>query len=405
MHNCCRFKVFAGKQRMYMKLEKEFIENQAFSVTALSMDAKNEDPQAPAGVNTGVFPQENGDVVIRLFFPNAKKVSLHAGVSRQVAADVELTELGNGVFEGVLPYDERLTGPANVQVTADGVNVLCPDLPIIWGGSRPANNIEIPDPEAGYLLIRDVPHGAYTREIFKSDVLDRFERCMIYTPPGYQKTKEPYPVLYLQHGGGDNELMWEYVGHISTIMDNLIADGKAVPFVIVMCNAMLRKGGKIGFPIDLVYDEMLTSEVIPFIEKTYNVRTDRKGRAIAGLSMGSFMTSDIAFRHPELFCALGNFTAGMTSGDMQIAYEKPHISFMKNGRELAEKYFDLYWRSTTPQEDHLEYFEADDEILKEAGIDTLPCYHRVLYPPRTAKWNSWRMGIRDMAQLLFREKN
>ena len=385
-----------------MTFDKETLTNKIFLEQALSFNNRGLVATAAGDVKTGAFPQENGDVFLRLSFPKARAVIVRFSVSRKVTADVELTNRGDGIFEGTLPFDERLTGPANVTVTVDGAEVLSPELPVIWGGNKPANNVEIPDPDMDYLLIKDVPHGALTRELFWSNATHNWERCMIYTPPGYQKSTEDYPVLYLLHGGGDNEMMWEYVGRMSHILDNLLAAGEAVPFLVVMCNDMIRKDGFVGMPVDDTVERLLVEDCIPFVEANYRARTDKWDRAIGGLSMGSFMTSDIAFGHPELFGSLGNFTAGMTAGDLKMTYTRPWPDFMAKGAAHFASCFKLYFRSTTPQEDHLEYFEADDAICEKAGVSALPCYHRTLYPARTSKWNSWRMGLRDYAKLLFK---
>lgn len=386
-----------------MRFSTEHVQNKIYQSQALSFDAMA-DVNTPAGaLPMGAFPKENGELFFRLWLPHAKTVVVNVSVSRKVFRDITLEKQANGCFEGILPFRDDLTGPANVKVFVDGVETLLPELPIIWAGSHPANNVEIPDPEDTYLHLRNVPHGGLTRELFWSSATGNWERCMVYTPPGYQKATEKYPVLYLQHGGGDNEMMWEYVGHVSAIMDNLIADGKAVPFLVVMCNVMLRQGGKVGFPVDETYQRLLIDDCIPFIQENYRVKTDKWHRAAAGLSMGSFMTTDLVFANPELFGSIGNFTAGMTRGDLQTTYVQPWMTMMAQGAEYFASQFKLYFRSTTPQEDHLEYFEADDAICAQAGVDQLSCYHRILYPPRTAKWNSWRMGLRDFAQLVFRD--
>lgn len=387
-----------------MRFTQKFIKNKVYVSQALSFNNLAEVVTEKGKVHAGAFMQENGDILFRLHLPSAEKVSIQVSVSRKVSAEVQLEKRSNECFEGILPYREEMTGPANVAVYVDGVQTLLPELPIIWAGNRPANNIEIPDPEDDYLHIQDVSHGALTREIFWSKATENWERCMVYTPAGYQKSKESYPVLYLQHGGGDNEMMWEYVGRVSQIMDNLIAKGEAVPFLIVMCNAMLRESGTVGFPIDKTFEKLLIGDCIPFIEENYRVKTGKWNRAVAGLSMGSFMTSDLAFGNPDVFGSLGNFTAGMTCGDLQTTYERPWKAFMEKGAKYFASQFKLYFRSTTPQEDHLEYFEGDDDICARAGIDQLPCYHRNLYPPRTSKWNSWRMGLRDFAKLVFRDE-
>ena len=226
---------------------------------------------------------------------------------------------------------------------------------------------------------------------------------MVYAPPGGRTETEALPVLYLLHGGGDNELMWEYVGKLSAILDNLWAEGKAKRFYTVMCNGMLRKDGIAHMPVDTAFEETLLTDVIPFIEGNYRVRTDREHRAIAGLSMGAYMSCDIGFAHPELFASIGTFTASMAEGGMKMRYERPWPKVLAEGAEAFARKYRLYFRSTTPQENHPEFFEADDAALAAAGIDKLPCHHRILYPAHTSKWNSWRMGLRDFAQLVFQD--
>ena len=223
-------------------LPETTLANPLFRHQALSADGTG--PYAlPDGrrLRCGAFPRADGDVLIRLRVPGAERIHVHAEVSNKVSAEVELTPAGQDVFEGTLKYDPRLTGPANLRVTVNGAEVLLPDLPVIWTGNRPQNNLEIPDPDMDCCLQRPVPHGTLRREILFAHGTGREERCYIYTPPGYEETDAAYPVLYLLHGGGDNELMWEYVGKMSHILDNLWAAGEAVPFITVMLNGMLRR--------------------------------------------------------------------------------------------------------------------------------------------------------------------
>lgn len=383
------------------QFEREYLNNKLFLDQTLSFDAMG---AYPDGTKAGAFPQPNGDVLIRLHISGGKEVTINVSVSNFVYADVVLTRKEGDVFEGVIPFDERMSGPANVKLYVGGAEVLSPDLPIIWTDNRPQNNIEIPDPEGGDFLVKDVPHGTLCRELLYSHSTGAWERCMIYTPPGYRKSEEALPVLYLLHGGGDNEQMWEYVGKVSHILDNLWAENRAKPFVTVMMNGMLRHGGHVKSRVDSAFQEMLLEDCIPFVEENYRVKTDKWNRAIAGLSMGAYMTCDIGFAHPELFGSIGTFTASMSRGDGQTSccYERPYPRVLKEGAEAFRKNYKLYWRSTTPQENHLELFLRDDELLKDAGIYALPCHHRTLYGPNVSKWTSWRRGLRDFAQLLFR---
>lgn len=380
---------------------QEYLDNKMFLEQTISF---NHVGNYPGGIESGAFPQPDGDVLVRLYIPGAITVKLHISVSNTVFADLVLEDRGNDIFEGTLPFDERMSGPANVNVYVNGAEVIVPDLPIIWTNNRPQNNLEIPDRCGEYLLIRDVPHGALTRELIYSHSTGNFERCLVYTPAGYHAGSDKLPVLYLLHGGGDNESMWEYVGKMSGILDNLRAEKKAEDFIVVMMNGMLRKGGTTSNAsglVDQVFEQMLLNDCIPFIEKNYRVKTDKWSRAIAGLSMGAYMSCDIGFAHSELFGSIGTFTASMSKSDGFAEYERPYPRVLKEGAEHFAAQYKLYWRSTTPQENHPEFFMADDELLKEAGIYDLPCHHRKLYSPATSKWSSWRQGLRDFAELVF----
>jgi enterochelin esterase family protein len=318
------------------------------------------------------------------------------------SGELALTKQQDGLFEGVLPWDESHTGPMSVGVLIDGTLALDPYMPI-FGAFRPHNVVEIPDADMEFIFINDVPHGAIGREIYRSGVLKSSERCTVYTPPGYMKSNRDYPVLYLQHGGNENETVWEHTGKVGYILDNLIAAGKAEPFIVVMNNDMLRYSGSSGaYPVDTAFERLLIEDCIPYIEKNYRVRTGKWNRALAGLSMGSMMSCDIAYRHPELFGNLGTLTASMTHETFSTTYERPFPTVMKDAKKFAANY-KVYFRSTTPQEDHYsDYFIADDRLCADSGIDKLPGYRRIVYPARTTKWNSWRLGLRDFAPLLFR---
>jgi enterochelin esterase family protein len=305
---------------------REFLNNKFFIEQPLSFDHMGlyED-----GTQAGAFAQPNGNVLVRMHICGGNSVRLKISVSNKVGAEIELANMGADVFEGVIPFDESMTGPANVKVYVNGAEVLSPDLPIIWTDNRPQNNIELPDPEDDYLLVKNVSHGTYSRELIYSHSTGSWERCMVYTPPGYRAGNTRYPVLYLLHGGGDNEMMWEYVGRMSSILDNLWAEDKAEKFLVVTMNGMLREGGRVGMPVDRVFENMLIRDCIPFIDKNYRTLTDKWHRAIAGLSMGAYMSCDIGFGNPDLFGSIGAFTASMTSDPDMMTYERPYPEILK----------------------------------------------------------------------------
>lgn len=378
---------------------KEFLSNKIFQDHALEFWPAHLPIIDGQAIQTGALTAESGDTRFLIYAPNAKFVTIKIGGPRN--RELDLVREDSGIFEGILPYDEEHTGPVNVDVSVDGEVFLDAFLPLHWSGNRPHNFIEVPDSELEFTFIKPVPHGALGREVFWSKVLDSWERCFIYTPPGYRKSTTAYPVLYLQHGGTENETTWGDVGRATYIMDNLIHEQKAEPCIIVMNNGMLRYKNNTGDSIDDAFERLLIEDCIPYIEKAHRVKTGKWNRALAGLSMGSYMSNDIAFRHPEVIGSLGTFTASMTHEHFPTTYERPYPAAMKNPAKFARDY-KVFFRSTTPAEDHFEYFMADDQICARSGIDKLPSYHRVVYPKRTSKWNSWRMGLRDYAQLIFK---
>ncbi len=378
---------------------KEYLSNKFFANQALGFNAPLPEKVSDKRVETGAILQENGDYVFRIYAPNALDVRIELAWNDK---PLVLEKNSEGFFEGVYKYNIRLTGQVGVTVLVDGAVFLSPFIPIFWTLDRPCNYIEVPDYEMNFALINDVPHGAYIREIYWVEEQNSYQRCFIYTPPGYMKGDKKYPVLYLLHGGMDNEISWEYGANICQIMDNNIASGASEEFVVVMNNGMLRyEENKFNNKWDLALENMIINSCIPYIESNYRVKTDKWSRAIGGLSMGSYQTNDIGFRHPELFGYMGQFTASITHEKAVRTYERKYEAVLSNSAKFSETYR-VFWRSTTPNEDHFEYFVTDDNLYKEFGIDKLPCYYRNVYPDGTSRWKSWRMGVRDYTKLLFR---
>ena len=230
-----------------MNIPEEFLRNQVFDTRALAFNRQltpnlTRDPFAhvekPLGAE--VFP--DGTVLVRFFGPAA--ASVRAG---HEDTWIDLTKDEDGMWTGLLPYDEP--GFKQLAFTVDGVKVLNPLAPIGWGSGSAINYIEIPDPDQDFLLLRDVEHGTVSMEYFPSAVTGETECCYVYTPPHYRDDLEKrYPVLYLQHGGGENEGCWVHLGKVNFLMDNLLAEGKCVPFIIVMNNLMMQ-GLRTGDPL------------------------------------------------------------------------------------------------------------------------------------------------------------
>lgn len=350
----------------------------------------------------GVEYCENGDVRLTVFAPAAKRVWLNG---RGKGGEMEFTPTGQGCFAYTLKYRPELSGPIVLDLYFDGNPVLYPNFPVGWLGNGLKNVIDMPSPYAARWEIRKNAHGAVSSEIYYSEVLKDFKRCVVYTPPGYAKGHRAYPVLYMLHGGGSNELEWFYSGRAAHIFDNLIEEGRIEPFIAVATNGMVRfpDSGRVIW--DSALENMLIGDVIPHIERCYRTYTDKWQRAICGLSMGAYMTNDIGLRHPELFGYVGQFTACMTHYIDYPDYERPFLSVMRQMEQDPEEFgrrYRVFFRSTTQMEDHFDYFENDDAILAKAGIDKLPCHYRVVYSDKTSKWDSWRLGLYDYAQLIFK---
>ena len=382
------------------------IDNPIFYGSELSFDELPEEKRA-------ALLQPNGDWLFRIHAPEAQTVDVlpwlgdpsPEGYAPWRDQWIHLTRGEDGTFTGVLPYANWKSGCRNVEIYIDGVFVIWPYLPVLWSGGFLHNCLEIADEDMTFSYPRsDIPHGAVTHEYYFSSVTGRLERCLVYTPPGYMNGTERSPVLYLQHGGGENETSWYSSGKINWIMDNLLAAGKCVPMLVVMNNGMVRYPENVGTGImDDCFERSLLSCCIPHIDSHYRTLTDKWHRAIAGLSMGSMQTNDIGFKHPDVFGNMGSFTSTMYHDTFKTTYERPWPRVMANPEQFMRDY-KVFFCSATPQEDHLPLFLTDEKIMREAGIEgKMPGYRRVVHDPRMTRWNSWRMGLAEYATMLFRD--
>jgi len=342
------------------------------------------------------FPKVNseGRVRVQIKARDAHKIQLDIS-----AVKYDLIKDTSGVWTGEsAPQDE---GFHYYQLWVDGAAVPDPSSLYFYGASRWGSGIEIPAKDQDFYALKNVPHGQVIELPYFSKSNNSMRRCFIYTPPGYDKdAKKRYPVLYLQHGGGENETGWSSQGHANLIMDNLIAEGKAKPFIIVMDNgswSMARppagerpaqwppKGWADGFTKTLLED------IIPMIDANYRTLADQEHRAMAGLSMGGMQTRVITLAHPEVFSHVGIFSGGsITTEDLTNApafKEKNKLVFVSYGsRELENP----RPGSGNPKD--------NQDKLKEAGLNT----HFYVSPQTAHEWQSWRRSLHEFAPLLFK---
>lgn len=344
------------------------------------------------------FVQKNGKNYLQIMAPNANTV-----VFRYQEVDHECTKDANGVWS----TEYTATTAMNyVQLKIDGVELITPILPISYGYNRPYNYVALETGEDFY-AVKDVPHGSVRKEYYFSKVTGEWECCTVYTPARYDiNTDETFPVLYLQHGRGENEASWTTAGKVNFIMDNLIAEGKVVPFAVVMGNGMVQTINEAGERVvDFeLFENQLIEDIIPFVEGKLRLGGSKEKRAMAGLSMGSLQTCIIGFKHPELFSSLGVFSGFVsniiTGSELDQIKREPkkdaHFGILEDSKNFA-KQFQVFFRAMGDEDPYFETFLGDDKILEEKGIKGL----RTVYKG-THDWNVWRQCIRDFAQLIFR---
>lgn len=355
----------------------------------------------PEGQPEAVTRDDKGNVLVTIRADQANKVTMFVDPD-----EYAFEKLDNGLWQLKFP---KTSGFNCVEIRIDGTGVIIPYLPVVYGYSRPYNSIMLEEADGDFYRLKDVPHGTVRRDYFFSATTGEWASCLVYTPPGYdQAADRSYPVLYLQHGHGENETGWINSGKANLILDNLIAEGKAVPFVIVMNNGMVQidRGGK-RIVDHLLFEDFLLNDVMPFIERNYRVSREKNGRAIAGLSMGSIQTSIISLKHWELFSHVGLFSGFMhdflQGSPLDMLERAPskneHLEVLDHPDALRCR-FKLFFRGIGQDDALYPAFEADDRFLAEQDIETM----RVIYPG-IHDWNVWRRCLRDFAQLLFIEEN
>lgn len=395
-------------------MDKKFYYPSARINPALTDTSASFDPQLPLGKEAGTALHTPDGVLlppgIMMLEGGRMRLNFAAGegVTRVTArvhnVEHELTRGEFGLFSAEV--DGGNGGFCPVVFCVDGAEVLNPMAPIGFGASRPINYADIPQEDADFFALTDVPHGAVVQEYYYSKATGTWKSCLVYTPPGYMKgDTKTYPVLYLQHGHGENEQCWVHQGRANFILDNLFAQGKAAPFIVVMNNGMVQtiEDGLRTLGVSRI-EPLLVEECIPFIEKTYRVRTDKWSRAMAGLSMGSMQTSMVTLRHPELFGYAGVFS-GFVSPLSRLIKDTGYLKALDDKDAFAKNYR-IFFRACGDRDFvALERFNIDSALFKQKGLAPADCpaHEEVIYPGEH-EWNVWRMCLRDFAQKIFRDQ-
>jgi enterochelin esterase family protein len=355
------------------------------------------------------YPQVNSErrVRVRVVAPQAQSVQLDLG-----GIKYPLTKGNDGAWIGVSqPQDE---GFHYYQLNLDGAAVPDPNSRYFYGAGRWGSGIEIPAQDQDFYALKNVPHGNLREVHYFSKTRNATRRCFVYTPPGYDADPaRRFPVLYLQHGMGEDETGWGSQGQANLILDNLIAEGKARPFLVVMENgggmggpgggrrgatpagatpagaghpAAGGPGGPGGFNFN-AFERLLLDDLIPHIDNTFRTLADQPHRALAGLSMGGMQTRAITLANLDKFSHIGIFSGGSIAPtniiDRAAFKQKVKVVFCSfGGRERGAA-----------------SAKANADALQEAGINS----HYYESPLTGHEWQSWRRSLHQFAPLLFKD--
>ena len=337
------------------------------------------------------YPQVNseGYARFRIDAPDAKSVIVSLGLGGRGGTVLHKDKDGvwTGTTEG--PMDE---GFHYYHLTIDGATVNDPGTNNYFGSTRWESGIEIPAHDQEFYALRtDIPHGNLQQVLFPTNVKnDRGEsgmrRAFVYTPPTYGKNKkERFPVLYLQHGWGEDDTTWGMQGRANIIMDNLIADGKIRPFIVVMTYGLtngIRFGGLREFTAK-EFETVLVDELIPYIDSHFLTIANRENRAMAGLSMGGMETKLITLRRPEVFSAYGLLSGGQYEpSDFTEGMPRPNVIFQSCGSK-----------------ENPDGIRQSTDRLKQAGFNA----HGYVSEGTAHEFLTWRRSLYEMAPLLFRD--
>jgi enterochelin esterase-like enzyme len=382
-------------------------------------------PQAPAFTSPDVRPDRR--VTFRVLAPTAQKVELRSpgdipGVGGRGVAPPQLTKNAEGVWEttvGPVP-----AGAYRYVFTVDGVTVVDSRNSMTSQTNTTVYSLAVV-PGSDVFDTKNVPHGAVASVHYNSTALGGIRRAHVYTPPGYETSRDRYPVFYLLHGAGDVDDSWTSVGRAGFILDNLIAANKAVPMIVVMPAGHVNGAGAalggsvpaaavqgmpgIGSGPDPFANDFLT-DLMPYVEKNYRVLTDRQSRAIAGLSMGGNQTLNIAIPHLQKFAYIGVFSSGIIDGGrrgapgstdappVSEAWEKQNAAALDN--TANKRGLRLMWFSTGKEDFLITTTRGTVDLFKRHGFNPV-----FIESEGAHTWLNWRDYLSKFAPQLFQAEN
>jgi len=380
--------------------------------------AQSPDGFQPASTNVwgADYPRvdANGRAQFRIKAPDATTVKLNFWSNPKM----DMVKQSDGFWTATTP--PLVPGLHYYTLNIDGVEVSDPSSHSFFGGGKDASAIEIPEAGSTYYLPQDVPHGAVREVWYSSKVTGDWRHAMVYLPPGYDvQPSTRYPVLYLQHGGGEDETGWIKQGNANFILDNLIAEKASKPMIVVMAYGYAKRAGHplpdltgkpFGSPemmkamqeMSAAFEDDVTLALIPYIDANFRTISDRDHRAMAGLSMGGMQTFQITFDHLDLFSYIGGFS-GAGGMSMMRGDQKPDLKTAFNGA-LADpaafaKRVHLLWIGVGTEEPAGMHAGI---VRLHTALDEANVKHIFYESPGTShEWQTWRRDLKDFAPRLF----
>jgi enterochelin esterase family protein len=338
---------------------------------------------------------DNHKVTFRVLAPKAESIKLNASdIPGQPQGGAVFTKGASNVWEVTLDIQP---GSYRYNFNIDGVATIDPRNPHTSESNENTWSL-VHVPGADFMDTKDVPHGAVASVTYRSSTLHRPRRMHIYTPPGYESGNAKFPVFYLLHGAFDCDDSWTSVGRAGFILDNLIADKKAKPMIVVMPAGHTGPFG-FGARSNDDFEKDFLNDVMPYIEKNYRTRNGRADRAVAGLSMGGAQTLNIAFPHLEKFAYIGVYSSGVFGINNQQqnsgpTWEEKNKASLDNA--ALKKGLKLVWFATGKDDFLVKTSEATVNMLKKHDFN-------VVYKESSGAhtWINWREYLNEFAPQLF----
>lgn len=359
---------------------------------------------ASTNVPNAQYPQILPDnrVVFRVKAPDAQRVQIDLGKKYDMVKD------STGYW--TVTTEPIVIGFHYYSLLIDGVALVDPSSQTFYGMGRMASGIDIPEPGVTNYMPKDVPHGQIRSVNYYSETTKNWRRAFVYTPPGYDKDiDKKYPVLYLQHGGGEDETGWPIQGKADFILDNLIAEGKAAPMLVVMDRGYavdpMRRRVEVK-PGDLraamennAFPDVLVKDIIPMIDKTFRTIADRDHRAMAGLSMGGFQTFQTTMPNLDKFAYVGGFSGAaflQPDSDIKEAFNGVWSDAESFNKKIKVMYLSI---GTVEPERMYKSVNGFHTKLEQAGIKHI--YYES--PGTSHEWQTWRRSLHQFAALIFKD--